>query len=84
MWEMYSGGRGYNLEFNYEKFFQAFCDGKTYISYIMIFKDESFSYEGEYRAVYNVINWELESIKHRVKDGKIVPYIELVVEGKFY
>lgn len=52
-----------------------------FINYIMLFKDKSFSYENEYRETYNIINCEeLDIIKHRINNGRIIPYIELGVD----
>lgn len=159
LWEMYSKGKGYNLETSYRKLFDAVWYGKGYIStnnnekiyltrkndtgrfcgtsnlviydrklqkkkikeilrglnlcmqfklmypedikttpiieiekrisselvdYMMLFKDESFSYENEFRIVYNIIDCDqLNIVKHRIINDRIVPYIELGIEENF-
>ncbi|MCS4461730.1 DUF2971 domain-containing protein [Clostridium botulinum] len=156
LWEMYSKGKGYNLEITYDKFFDARWQEKVYISnnnnnkiyltrnndnrqffgptnfvvydrslqkekiyellkgidlsrefrltypediksipiiemqkrilsefvdYMVLFKDESFSYENEFRIVYNIIDCDqLNIVKHRIINDRIVPYIELGIE----
>jgi len=157
LWEMYANGRGYNLEVEYNKFFEEFWSGDMYISTcdskkiyltrkndtkefcgvsdfvvydrqlqkdkvnellrgvdlsiefmdnypeeiqfnmiremkyrilsefincIMLFKDESFSYEKEFRVVYNIINCDqLDIVRHRISNGRIIPYIQLGTEN---
>ncbi|AYD39516.1 DUF2971 domain-containing protein [Clostridium fermenticellae] len=52
-----------------------------FINCMMLFKDKSFSYEREFRIVYNIINCdELDIVKYRIKNDIIVPYIELGFE----
>lgn len=54
------------------------------INCMMLFKDKSFSYEKEYRIVYNIIDCdELDIVKHRISNGRIIPYIELGFENMF-
>lgn len=55
-----------------------------FVNCMMLFKDKSFSYEKEYRIVYNIINCdELDIVKHRISNGRIIPYIELGFEDVF-
>lgn len=49
-----------------------------FINCMMLFKEKSFSYEKEYRVVYNIINCDqLDIVRHRISNGIVVPYIEL-------
>nr|WP_276576034.1 hypothetical protein [Oceanirhabdus seepicola] len=48
------------------------------INCMMLYKDEYFSYEKEYRIAYNISNCnELGIVRHRVRNDIIIPYIEL-------